>query len=272
MLICIFFVSVDILSMRLHSNRGRKPSNTIKSAGQFLLSNAMFGSKVGSVGRKDDELSDIVEACLEGETAKPAAQSVCSKLANVLLDNSISFSDYPSLLISLAKKQPRVFLDTFFGFNEEENRAIARDFISYSDHYGNPLMTIEEKTLIDWCESKPSSRYVLITGSITPYWFDGENGPIKWTSLAQSLMENAPDTIVVLNQLRANMRPMSWSGSRAEVMEKRLPLLAELKSHKSQTIRDWAFNEERIFMEEIRMERESESRHNRFRDERFEWD
>ncbi len=88
--------------------------------------------------------------------------------------------------------------------------------------------------------------------------------------LSLTTIDNAPDAVTVLNEFKRTFRPMSWSGSRADIMQKRLSLLSSLKSHKNPVVSEWACNEERVFEEEIRSERQLEEKYNRSRDERFE--
>ena len=88
--------------------------------------------------------------------------------------------------------------------------------------------------------------------------------------MARSIIENSPDVIAVLSELKAALAPRSWSGSRADIMEKRLVLISDLTKHDDPVVAEWARGEERNFGEDIRSEREWEKKLNNKRDERFE--
>jgi hypothetical protein len=54
--------------------------------------------------------------------------------------------------------------------------------------------------------------------------------------------------------------PMSWSGSRADIMEERLSLISYFKNHEDYIISKWAIETEKEFMELIHFEREREEK------------
>ena len=93
---------------------------------------------------------------------------------------------------------------------------------------------------------------------------------LEWTPLALKIITNSSDPIVVLNEFKSTFRPMSWSGSRAEIMQNRLSLISDLKKHEDSLVADWACKEERVFGEEIRSEREWELKRESDQNERFE--
>ena len=64
---------------------------------------------------------------------------------------------------------------------------------------------------------------------------------------------------------------MAWSGSRAEIMSSRLPLLETLKAHGNPAIAKWAAKTSQWLAASVAKEREYESKDRRDRDERFEW-
>jgi len=88
--------------------------------------------------------------------------------------------------------------------------------------------------------------------------------------LAKLIINNSPNPIEVLNKFKSSFRPDSWSGSLAEAMQSRLCLILELKCHENSLIREWAFNTEKAFNEEIRSAREWELKIENERNECFE--
>jgi len=85
-----------------------------------------------------------------------------------------------------------------------------------------------------------------------------------------SIFEKAPDLGIVLKHLADAIRPTSWSGSRADILQKRSVLFKSLYQHDNAEIRAWARGQYSALMETIEKDREWEDRHNRVRNESFE--
>lgn len=97
---------------------------------------------------------------------------------------------------------------------------------------------------------------------------DGE--VLEWTPLALEMINNFSNPIIILNEFKSALRPFVWSGSRAEIMQKRLRLISDLKTHNNPIIASWANEEEKLFTEEILHEREWELKSIRDQNESFE--
>lgn len=254
-------IAVDILHVRFYG-KSIKYSSSLTSIGQELLARIVFSRENDRRDRMDYELSRIAEVCLIGTGAVPKAKKLCDKLVNALLDYQINFWDYTHLFESIARKQPRVFLDSFLNNCGVSNYHIRRLFADDFELSTNPLPQIADEVIIDWCGSNPSTRYPAAATAITAFRQINKENQLEWTPLALTLINKAPNPVAVLNELKRIFRPMSCSGSRADIMQKRLGLLARLKSHKNKVISEWANKEERLVEEEIRLERQQEERNN----------
>lgn len=265
-------IAIDILQMRLHSNKEKKLecSDMITSVGQHLLSKISF-EHGHNQARMEHEIGDIADACLVNEGASVTAKILCTNLVKALSGYTVHATEYSHLLESIARKQPQIFLDTFLGRDEVSGYQITKVFIDDLDHPRyDPLSQISDTVLIEWCEIDPIYRYPIMAAAIVTYRLSGHDDHLEWTPLSLTIIDNAPDVITVLNALKKTFRPMSWTGSRADIIQKRLILLSSLKSHKHQVVAEWACNEERKFEEEINSERKWEEERHRSRDERFE--
>jgi hypothetical protein len=265
-------IAIDILHMRLHSYKdmGYSASDEIISIGQYLLFKMTFGREDKYRDRMDYELSEIVKVCFVEKTASVTARKLCNKMAKALSKYLIYPHDYKGVLASLAKNQPIGFLDGFFGDVEDPDFQLPREFGDSSDHEPNPLSQIEDCIIVEWCERNPSIRYPIMAASIDAYRHSSKENSLEWTPLSLIMIDNAPDIITVLNKFKLQFRPMSWSGSRADIMQHRLSLLVHLKTHQNQLVAEWAGNEEITFSEEINSERNLEQGWSRSRDESFE--
>ena len=141
---------------------------------------------------------------------------------------SLFFLDqYPRLFTALLKTHPHVALDGLLdsGSNLQRRGTGRRRFES-----GGLFAALPEKTIIDWCEKKMSSRYVLMA-SVIDAICEADNGDCSWQPLALSLLAKAPNKPKSLAAYFRQFRPMTWSGSRASLMERRLRFFGELLSN-----------------------------------------
>ncbi|MFA6163060.1 MAG: hypothetical protein WC685_06500 [Methylobacter sp.] len=263
-------IAVDILQMRLHGNKNEKRSCSIiiTSLGQELLVQINFDRENNRSELIDYKLGQLVESCLVGEKAITTATVICKKLAKALLEYKIYPTDFPRLLENLAQQQPQAFLDNFLGDNEYSISRIECLFTNYDSP--KLLSHIEDEVILDWCEVNPSVRYPKVAAFMVAYQHNEHKNCLEWTPLSLIIMNNAPDVIAVLNAFNRTFRPSSWSGSRADIMERGLALILQLKTHQNPAISKWAHNEEKVFAEEIKQERQWEEQRNRTQDERFE--
>jgi hypothetical protein len=265
-------IAIDILHMRFHSynDSGCAPSAIISSLGQQLLLQLTFAREDKYQGRMDYELGEIVNVCFVDKAASVTAVKLSNKLAKAISNYLIYPHDYRHFLASLTLKQPIAFLDGFFGDNEDPDFRLLTGFGDNIDREPNPLSHIDDGIILDWCEKNPSVRYPIIAASIGAYRHSESDNQLEWEPLSLTIIDNSPDVIAVLNIFKRKFRPSSWSGSRADIMEKRLILFAQLKTHQNPLVVEWACNEEAIFEKEISSERKWEQESSRSRDERFE--
>ncbi|MFD2114328.1 hypothetical protein ACFSTH_00910 [Paenibacillus yanchengensis] len=261
-------LSIKILQMRISGHSTETSiSDTIISIGQDLLGQFPFSRESNIVNQKDYELSILIMTCFSTESAKEKARILCDRLVEAYINYDIYSRDYEHVLEALSKTQPLVFLDSFLGDSDELNYMIRRVFIS--ERSLNPISNIEDDLIIAWCEINPETRYPIAASTIMPYRKNEKNN-LEWTPLSQRILSNSSNPIVVLNEYKSTFRPMSWEGSRAEIMQSRLFLISDLKEHEDYFIADWANKEEKVFEAEIRSEREWESKRESVRNESFE--
>jgi hypothetical protein len=78
---------------------------------------------------------------------------------------------------------------------------------------------VSEGTLFDWCAGDPISRYPAVASVVSVFTLGTDGNPTSWTPIAPRLVHGAPDPIAVMSALIASFRPMTWSGSRATILE-----------------------------------------------------
>lgn len=261
-------VAIDILKMRLLGHLDEdKLSPLIVSVGYELLLSHQFSRKDNRVSNMDYDLAAIFKACSSSKSAEKIARILCSRFVKAFANSGVlSITDYHNVLEAIAIKQPIAFLDTFLGEDVNIDHHIRRELSEES----RPLSCIDDEIIINWCEVNPMIRYPLVASALVLYREDKDKSILKWTQLALRIINNCSDPIIVLNEFKSTLIPMSWSGSRAELMQKRLKLFSDLKEHENSLVSDWACKEKKVFAEAIRSEREWELKWESDQNERFE--
>lgn len=127
------------------------------------------------------------------------------------------------------------------------------------------------EALVAWCEGDSERRYPLAASIITFACRPEVIGPLVWSEQAKALLAHAPDLKTVLAVLIERFRPMSWSGSRAAMMEANVRLLDSFESYVLSGITLFVAEAKAELAQEVAQERQQETEQDRARDERFEW-
>ncbi|OIK07155.1 hypothetical protein [Bacillus sp. MUM 13] len=245
-------VAIEIMHMRLHG-RNDSLSEPIITAAQELLLNFQFDREYTRADRMEYDMSVIIRACFKGDEANDKARMLCQNLFKAYKNYDINAGDYKGVIDSIAKTQPTALLDCFLS-EEKLDYRVRRVF---SGGF-NPFSGVEDDIIIAWCEENVKTRYPSAASIILPFRKHADTELLEWTPLARRMFTNAYDSIEVLKVFTSFFRPTSWSGSRAEIIQKRLRLISELKAHEDSSVADWAAKEERAFEQEINLEREWE--------------
>lgn len=175
------------------------------------------------------------------------------------------------LLSALLELQPTAVMDTLFGGDANDHWGGFNIFSSFGDNHGTPVDVISCEDLIAWCERDGERRYPLMASIITFARHPDGSGPQVWSEQAKALLARAPDPRVVLEVLIKRFRPMSWSGSRAALMEANVGLLDSLEAHVPSGLIPFVTEAKAQLAREVAHERQQETEEDRARDERFEW-
>lgn len=263
-----FPVAIDVLSMRLYSDGDQKVSlpPELIDAGRQLLANASFDDRNSM---SDFYLLTIANACLIGSRAESAARSLCERIRKGLSDYTFTAYRHDQLLQALFKLQPRIALDVFFDKqNGEESKLSVDDFDAPSDRRKNPLDEVPQALILDWCNERPTERYERLSQVIS--FYSNGDGSLTWTPLAREMLRRAPNPLAVLRNFVARFSPRSWMGSRAAIVEARLPLLEQLEKAADEETEVYIRKVRAELAEDIARTRKWETERDSDRDERFE--
>lgn len=266
------YVVIEILKMRFHRPKEEfsEYSRSLVAVARDVLSMYSFPDERRRHNNLDYNLAQIAPICLDGQEGINAATEICQHLAEAITDNRIYAFGYNGLLNILARNHPFVFLDVFLGNDGIEDYQRRRMFADDFKRRNNPLNQISDDDLISWCDNDPEDRYPLIASAIQAFSESAETSGLAWKPIVYSIFEKAPDLGVVLEHLADAIRPTSWSGSLADILQKRSVLFQSLYQHDNAEIKALARGQYSALQETIKREREREERHNRERNESFE--
>ena len=166
--------------------------------------------------------------------------------------------NHDDLLEGLFSAQPAATLDGLFSGDTAERDLRMRIIKDVRRHDKNPLDVVPETDLFGWCDQDPKTRYSTIARVITISDHTEEAGPRRWTNIALHLLEKAPDRVEVLKQFARQFEPMSWSGSRASIVESNAKLLDELEAYPDPAVVDFVAQEKVRLGQAIEAERRAE--------------
>ncbi len=264
--------ALEILNMRFHGRKkdSSEYSDRVMAVARDMLLAYSFGEERRRQNNHDYELAEVVSILLDGSKGIHAATIMCQNLKQAISENRAYSFDYPRLLNKLAEVQPTVFLDVFLKGDDVEDYQRQRMFIDDFERHENPLSQIPDSALLSWCEKDPPSRYPLVASVMKAFKKSDETGKYEWKPFVYRIFDKAPVLEGVLENLADALRPRSWSGSRADILQRRAVLYQELYEHDNEEVRAWARSRYTKLQEEIRNVREREDQRDRARDESFE--
>lgn len=264
-----FYIALEILDMRLYADCSDKREHESKliEAGQELLRRTTF-QKNNQSG--DRQLADVVKVCLTDIDTGLIAADVAARLRHAVANYETYSFDNHGLLTALLEIQPAAVLDALFMGDEEEQQAGVGIFKDLSDDRVNPVDVISCEKLIAWCDADRALRYPLAASIITFARRLEESGAQVWSEQAIALLAGAPAPKSVLTMFIERFRPMSWSGSRAALIEANARLLDSLEPYVPSDLMSLVTEAKAYLAQEVARERLWETKEDRARDERFE--
>ena len=209
----------------------------------------------------------VVNKFLQGSEGEPCARSLLSKIRIAMDEYSLHQYEIDDTLEALFASQPRAALDEFLDIDRDRIRFRLRNI--QGDHGRDILHRVSNGVLIEWCQCGSPNRWISVAEIVQPFARVSEGDAIGWSEAALALLQSAPDPLLVASILIKRIPPTNWSGSRAEIIRKRLPLLDNLAQSigpgAEQTIGIWRENLMTTLERERAFEREEDrNAHGRF--------
>lgn len=259
-----------LVGMRIFGARSEKKAigETLKAAGRDLLEHLDFGAQAQE---PDHLLGEVVSASLDAPEHEEMARSLCVKIVESVKAYQLRSWNIGDLITALMEVSPIAALDTFVEGGEPDEdfdpRFLFRDI---RENKACPLHVIAENVWTDWANQKPEPRFSRLAAVVKFADADDDEAGTVWSPTAEKIIDAAPAPTDVLNVFLSRFSPMSWSGSRADIMASRVRLMETLLIHKRPDVVRWAEENLPRFKLLVENERGHEAQRDRGRDERFE--
>ncbi|UKE47063.1 LexA family protein [Xanthomonas cerealis] len=258
-------VAIDILHMHIYGEK--KPIGPqLTTCARTLIANVPLTRHDHNL---DYALGRLIERFLVGADAQEAAHQILDRIQEAIDDYTISRHDFTETLKALFGVQPVLALDVLIGEEVDRAKGHARRNSLAGGRRSSALLAVPEDALLEWCRAE-TKRWAQVAPLVPAFEAQSPDAEMQWSGLVKALLSNAPDPVAVAETLIDALIPMSWSGSRADIIRQRLPLLDQLSQllgpgHDGQ-VAEWKQNITDLMDREARRELEE----HRSRDERFE--
>ena len=208
---------VDALNMLRHVESGGRDvwPEAIRAIGLEAVAALLNSSELNA--NADHDMANTLSNCLRGDNGTGAERIMDVIIARAARRYGSTY-DINDTLGAVAKLAPFVFLNRVFP-DGAETPAVRL----YDDIGTKPLSKISPVDLVSWCKGN-ADRWLRVAPHISPFTknTEGASGEDTISQLAIALMDAAPDPGRVLEEYYQNILPMGWSGSRADIVERRL--------------------------------------------------
>ncbi|MFN9584931.1 MAG: hypothetical protein ACK561_07010 [Pseudomonadaceae bacterium] len=277
-------VFLDVLSMVVHcaSDHDDAYKESLATTCLNLLRSADWGQVLGDRANSGYRIESILEFSLKLLDSSEAALEVLNGLVAFARTKECSYADRAvtkNAISPFLRHMPRRALDAIYVPGEEAYYRQVSPVIghTYSDRKETALSVVPVDMLIDWCNASPSDRYVFAArccklfdtrnrASEEPANIDSvDDSELVISDVALAVLANAPDKKAVIEAYLKRFTPSGWSGSLAEVLKKRIPLLDALSLGNEEQLKPVlatarASLERRIAAEELREDEEERER------------
>jgi hypothetical protein len=209
----------------------------VLALGRRILADFPLGS---AQGRQEAYLDEVIALCLAGPYADLATRTL-RRMRIAIVRRRDGLGDYSQLVAAIMKTQPQAGLEYFLG----AEKAFGQDrgprwLLQRLDNTHKPLSELSAQDLLAFAAVDPGPRHVRVAEHIPLFRGKVDEDEERWWPPALALLDDAPYPAPVLAAFSEALRPRSWSGSRADILERRAKALHRLDDHASPVVRAWA--------------------------------
>ncbi|MGV8564671.1 LexA family protein [Pseudomonas aeruginosa] len=217
-------VAIEILSMHIFGDSGTVGPQVTQIARSLLASVPLRRNNHGM----DHALRRLVLSFLSGSDGEAAARVLLTAARRGFEEFSLSRYDLSEMLAALFEVQLKISLEILVGDGSDERDTYILHRALAGGRRSSALAGVPIDALISWCKEGGVERWSHVAPLLPAFEpGTGETG-LQWSKGVLALITQAPQPLEVARSLVGLIEPMSWSGSRAEAIKQRLPLLDEL--------------------------------------------
>jgi hypothetical protein len=217
-------VAIDVLYMHIHG-KNHPIGPQVTAVAHTLIANAPVAIQHS---RLDHELSGVIKKFLCGPEGESTARTLLSTLRQKFDDHTLSRYHLTETIAALFKVQPHLALNTLVGDEDDADNYYMRRYALAGGRRTSALTEISIDALMDWCRAGSPQRWPRVAPLLPAFAVAESNQAPKWSERIMTLLQNSPDPVAVGTVLVELVEPSGWSGSRAEAIRQRLPLLDQL--------------------------------------------
>ena len=261
-------VATQVLGMRIFGRVSDKlpMSESMKATGRGFL--AKLELEKGA--QLDYMIGVVIEAVFDKPEHEDQARAFCTRIIAAVASWKVSTRDLGEIITALTKTFPVVVLDLLV---EQATGGDGAGRMLFRDIRSNrtcPLDLIPDDAWMMWAAQQPETRYELLARVMRFSNAGDEDHANGWSPAATRLIDVAPEPVKVLDTFLQRFRPNGWSGSLADTLATRMPLIETLKRHPKAEIAAWADMQAQTFAAYIDRQRVDEAAKDRARDQSFE--
>jgi hypothetical protein len=263
-------VAAQIVGMRIFGRRSDNLpiSESLKATGRDFLSKVELEMGV----QNNYMIGEVIEAAFDKPDFEGQARAFCARILGALNGRTVYRlgQDHVEIINALTKTFPDVILEIFVEQAAGDDGTGSTVFKDIRSNRACPLDFMPVDVWMVWAAQKPETRYELLARVMRFSTADDEDHAYVWSPVALKLIEVATEPVKVLDEFLNRFEPNSWSGSLADTLANRAPLLEALKQHSKAEIAAWANEHALAFADKIERQRAYEATENRARDQAFE--
>lgn len=261
-------VATQVLGMRIFGRLSDKLpiSESVRATGRAFLVRVELEKEA----QLDHMIGNVIEVAFDKPEYEDQARAFCTRIIAAIGSWKVYAWDLGEIITALTKTFPVVVLDILVEQAVGEDGTGRTLFQDIRSSRACPLDLMPDDVWMTWAALKPETRYELLAWVIRFSNAGDEDHANGWSHSATRLIEVAPEPVKVLDTFLQRFRPNGWSGSLADSLATRMPLIETLKQHPNAEIAAWANKQAPVFATHIDRQRVHEALEYRARDQRFE--
>ncbi|CUJ97041.1 hypothetical protein [Achromobacter xylosoxidans] len=272
------YTTFDILEMRLFVGNDSTyvPSEELLSVGRRAIRNLLSGDREQINLIRIRGTKRIVRHCLSASAPEQEIREIVKSLCDGVDAFRFYSFDLDVIMTTLTSNFPEIVLNEVFTGDDRERRLIHHLFKDHLSHNSPSLNSAPVARLVAWCRGD-QDRIMRLAAAVCTYSVADEHDVprahpqcVVLSEPIKALLESAVDKPGIVNTIFSAIQPMSWSGSRAAIMESRAKAFAELLEHPLPEVRALAARKLEGVEQVVRQELEREAAEHSRREQRFE--